>query len=473
MTPLSACVAVLEHIRSGYAEDLDAIVRKTLRARKVDIAAAPIDLLEATRRALHDFASVLEDPIDDARALSRVDDLLWLDEQFLAFLVIRYPGVGEEAAALARAKWRAATAVDDFDPWRAGTPKRVGLLAQVVWLAEVESRLLGAIAIQPVRIPTAVARSFAHARAHGGKIDGETIYVEPPKGLALTLPFGEERRVTRCARKSGAVVGLRQVLTPRALHTYIVTLLLYQEAGMRTNGSFEIEGPSSILDLMGARARRYRNTRDGRTLTRFDSKSTTGVRDDLLLFSLIRTRIVGDLEARSGDPLLDEIIDRRAGKTTSYAHSRLVVGELRQNYFRIPRAVCCLHTEDVPIAMGIAAVARGHMVRCLKAGGHAGAQATIEAPIYDWLTVAGIDVASQLRKEGPTSFWPRSFALLARVAEEGKIGTIAVHGAARDAVLSLTVDRELRESYAPLLAASKRQQRAKHAGLASQHRKPR
>jgi hypothetical protein len=187
---------------------------------------------------------------------------------------------------------------------------------------------------------------------------------------------------------------------------------------------------------------------------------------DLGLFSSIRVRSVGNLEAAAGDPLVDELRDRRSGKRAFYAHSRLIVAELHNNYIRIPRAVCKLEADDVPIGLGIASVARRGMVRCLENGG------AIEAPIEDWLEASGINSHEKRRKEG-RSFWPDVAHELTRVAEKGKLGKMSTAGTGADMVLSLNVDGSLLESYNALLDAAKAARKAKKAASVRKHLAPR
>src|SRR5690606_21908521 len=102
------------------------------------------------------------------------------------------------------------------------------------------------------------------------------------------------------------------------------------------------------------------------------------------------------LVAASGDPLLDEIRDRRSGRVVTYAHSRLVVGAIRSanaHYAQIPRDA--LRLPDAAFyAMGIAAVARARMNALWRKG------EPIEAPIEDWLQAVGVDIAEGRRKYG-------------------------------------------------------------------------
>lgn len=365
-------------------------------------------------------------------------------------------------------RWRDKKVWQDSDVWGGDGPPYpifVVTLAHAVWHDVVRPRLEREHerALVPVRMPTEVARSMAQARAFGGRlqvIDRGLVLVEPPRGLALSLPFDEELRVSR---KSGDVVGLRQVLTPHALRTYLATLLLYQDAGSRDDGSFEFDGESAVLDVTGAT--KHEEKKKGRSYFRFATKDTKQVRDHLELFSRMRVRVVGELEMREGDPLLDEVRDRRSGKTVCYAHARLIAARLKNDYVRIPRAVCKLSPGDVPLGIGMAMLVRRKVLAFKKSA------KPIEAPLSDWLAAAGINGAEGARKTG-RSFWDEQVADIARVAEEAKLGTVSSLGSGRDAVLTLAVAQDLADSYAPLLDASKNQEKAKRAALTQDKRRP-
>lgn len=154
-------------------------------------------------------------------------------------------------------------------------------------------------------------------------------------------------------------------------------------------------------------------------------------------------------------------LGRHAINKRAHAH------QLHNDYFRIPRAVCRLLVNDIPLAMGIAQMVRTGMVRRLKSG------AAIEAPIGEWLEAAGVNAKEQVRKEG-RKFWPAIADDLARVAGDGKLGALTSVGHEGDLVLTLTPDTGLRKSYAPLLEAANAQAKAKRtARVADQRQKPR
>jgi len=479
---LYAARRALERVRVLYGDKLTEHVSEALAREKEDHAQALPALIAATRDAIRRFGeSIGEDwPSTETEALAERDGVLEVDARF-AELLEAYGDPGTADAKLVRevgrkrlAEYKAGRTSPRpglvirpaswlWEPWES---KRAVMLAAVLWRSEVKARV--SRALEPVRMPTHAAETFAIARLYGGtKLAQAEILVEPPKGLALALPFDKGLRVSQ---RDGNVVGLRQVLTARALRTYLATMLLYQDAGMRDDGSFEIDGPGSILDVTGATKRADR--KGARTYMRYATKDTKSVSDDLRLFASVRVRSVGDLEALAGDPLLDEIRDRRNGRTVAYAHARLIVGKLREpvshggGYIRIPRAVCRLETDDVPFGMGIAAIARRGMLRVLKDGG------SVEAPIAEWLEAASVDAAAQSRKLG-RAFWPQIADKLARVAEDGKLGAMKVHGKERDMVLALDVEPTLLESYRPLLDASKAQESAKRAARVADKRKPR
>jgi len=340
----------------------------------------------------------------------------------------------------------------EYPPWVRAT-------IQALWLDVVRPTLERERAPESMaRVSRGMVETFSCGRAHGGILapygstTGAHILVEPPRGNALMLPFNEGVRVSK---RDGSVVGLRQVLEAASMRTYLATLILFQDAGFRDDGSFEIDGPGSILDLTGVSKRKDPK---GRTGYRFASKDTKAVQAHLELFSQMRVRVVGELEALAGDPLLDEIRNRRSGKVVTYAHSRLIVGQMRTDYMRTPRAVCRLEAKDVPVGMGIALVVRGKVVAHQRKG------KPIEAPIRTWLEAAGIEADELARKKG-RRFWDEAADMLARVAEEGELGRIARAGRGEDAVLTLEADADLLTSYEPLVKAAKARQNAKRTAM--------
>ena len=286
--------------------------------------------------------------------------------------------------------------------------------------------------------------------------------MEPPSGIALSLPFDEDFRVSQ---KDGSVVSLQRVLSPSALRTYLASLVLFQDQpnGMRDDGSFEFNGPGAILYATGATKHKSHKG------YRFATKDKAAVQDHLDLFARTRVRSVGDLEAAAGDPRLDEISDRRRGKVLTYAHSRLIVGYLRTHYIQIPRAVIRLAPPDVPIGMGLAMQVRKGITAHVKGGG------PIEVPLGTWLEACGIDAEAGARKYG-RAFWDEKIDDLVRVAEVAKIGAMQSNGKGREATLSLHVSAELKQSYQPLIEATKKKAREKARGanpiLFADRRKP-
>ena len=351
------------------------------------------------------------------------------------------------------AKWA------DSGAWK---PRLAYWIARILWLGEVKATVMAerAEGALPVRHPTDLISATAIGRLYGGRLVGTDVLVTPPKGLALALPFNQDLSVSD---RRGGMVGLRQVLDPVGLQVHLGTLVLYQDAGSRDEGSFEVDGPGTILDVIGAT--KYAQRTSGRTYSRFHSKEMRNV-ERLLgeVFPQIRVHRVGDLEAKGGDPLVDEITDRRSGRCRFYAHSRLIVGELRSNFTQIPRAVCKLRSEDVPVALGIAAFLRQKAFAYLKN------RTPIEAEIIGWLEACGIDAKERSRKEG-LAFWPRAIDLLVRVAEDGKIGKMAVAGQGRDAVLVLEPDLALRSAYLPLLESAKAHTKARREARVRSHRR--
>ncbi|MEY4510967.1 MAG: hypothetical protein RLZZ450_3089 [Pseudomonadota bacterium] len=336
------------------------------------------------------------------------------------------------------------------------------VVGRALWLDRVKPELERRRHLEPVRIATNLASTFSRARLMRGEPQDSYIVVQPPSGIALALPLGETLRVQQRGR---GLVSLRQVLVGRALRTYLATLLLWQDFGMPEDGVFTFEGANAILDVIGATKNRER--KGGRDYERFKSRDRLQVLADLTLFTQIRVRAVGDVEAKTGDALLDELRDRADGRTLAYAHSRLITRELRKSYVRIPRKVCQLDADDVPIAIGVATFARQKMLAHLRLHG------AISAPLRALADLVGADAPAGVRKHG-RDFWTRMGATLADVAERSEIGTLTIDGTmGPDAVATLSVHEALLSSYSPLLNASKSHERAsRHARVADKRKPP-
>lgn len=325
------------------------------------------------------------------------------------------------------------------------------MLVEALWADKVRPQLELERARQsePARYPTELARTqLQHGRVTGGVVVENELRIEPPTGWALTLPFDQ----TLVTRKQGTedTVSLRQVLQDSSLRTYLATLILYQDAGRRPDGSFEFEEPNTILDLIGAT-----KTKRGY----YHSKSRKGVVQDLRLFREIRVRSVGDLEHLGGDVLLSKVRERSTGKTVSFAHARLVAASLREDYMQIPREVCRLEPRDVAIALGIARVIRE------QAFAHVTKGKTIEAPITVWLDACGIDWRPRVANEG-MKYLDGQYDVLSRVADLGTLGKLVIDGHGRDAVVSVAaLDDRLLHAYEELKRSKTKHARARREAL--------
>lgn len=457
----------------GTASALESELGKHLR----EVLAYLVSVYEPARLA---NGKPREDPLSTAawdaaraREVREVEDkILWLDAWFASY-VERFGDAGRELAGRIRSEAKERWPSRDSNPFETfvhwlpegnpsiRAPRVVRNLALVVWLDVVGPRLLRdrKKRLEPVRMSTDLSKTFAIARASGGHSEGGAIQVVPPSGVALMLPFDEDLKVTR---RGGDTVSLRQVLSPNALRTYLATLVLFQDAGMRDDGSFEFEGPGAILDVTGAK--KHEERKGTRTYARYATKDTKAVLEHLATFTKVRVRVVGDLEAAVGDALLDEISDRRNGKVVTYAHARLIAARLKHDYLRLPRAVCKLAPSDVPLGMGIATIVRAKVLANLRNG------APIEQPLEQWLEACGIDGHEGARKEG-RAYWRSVVDDLTRVADEGRLGEMRSAGAGRDAVLTLTLHSDLSASYRPLLESSKAHERAKVSARIVSHRK--
>lgn len=362
-----------------------------------------------------------------------------------------------------RLLWKLWVEFLELDDENAGSPPPwVQCIFEVLWFDVVRPQLEREAKKPNVRMSKELARTITQGWISGGTPVGKQILVVPPKGVALALPFDDGLRV---ASKSNGLVGIKQVLSDAQLKTYLATLLLFQDCGMRDDGSFEIDGPSTILDITGAHKKQ--RVKGDKTYEEYDSRLTKMVSVHFGIFSETRVRAVGHLEASAGDPLVDEIKDRRNGKLVCYAHSRLIVGHLRTQYFQIPREVCRLDTCDMPSGLGIAMIIREHVLAHIKSG------KPIEASIATWLAASGINAKELVRKHGH-SFWEAAADRFIRVADEGGFGALQRHGQGEDIVLSVSVlSPALQTGYGKLVDASKAQESAKRTARVADHRRSR
>lgn len=301
------------------------------------------------------------------------------------------------------------------------------------------------------RFPRELAKTFSRARIEGGTRQGDHIRVIPPQGVALTLPFD-----LGVVKNGSNTVGLRQVISAPHLHTYLATQVIYIDCGAREDGSFEIEGPSHILDIKGAK--KESRIRNGQRYESHSTQAKKRILEHLDTFSKIQVVSVGDFEMKGGDALLSELKQRSTGKTLAFAHSRLVAMHLRTDFIQIPREVCSeLNAEDIPLALGIAAIIRNGANAYITKG------KLIEATIFDVLKAAGVDSKSNLKKDGP-SYLEHAKEAIVRISEVGKLGSVKPLGTGKDLILEVTPSDVLKDGYKRLADASKK--RAKEERLA-------
>jgi hypothetical protein len=329
-------------------------------------------------------------------------------------------------------------------------------LAKIVWDYIVCPRAEKAKGRErtPFRMSTELSRTISLGRmGRDTKLQRSTsegdliVLVEPPKGIALTLPF-ESTRV----QKENSVVTLRQVLSPQAMKTYLALLIAWFDAGMESDGSFSIEGVNKILELTGTK--KYTREIAGKIYPRFATQDVNETKAHLELFKGIRVKAAGDFEVvgNGADALVQEIRERSTKRHFALQHSRLIAKHMREGYLQIPRAVARLEARDVSIGIGIATVIRKRILASMVKG-----SGTVQAPIGEWLEASGINQATEIRKKGAEPFWMKTTGDLSRIAEEGSLGTITIDGDALEAVCSITVSEDLRAAYRPLLES-----RAKH-----------
>lgn len=402
--------------------------------------------------------------------------LLWLDELLATYL----EGLGATSTAN---KMRAAIAKANEAPGSASfvaplyfwasysvgevaggifsrsIPKGFKVLARAVWITIARPRLEREARKPAIRMSRELGRTMAQGRAYGGTRGESAILVEPPKGMTLMLPFDT---VQGAIQRSTGLVRLTSVLDGAAFRTYLATLALWQDAGMRDDGSFEVNGSAAILDMIGTTKKS--ETKNGRVSERYHSTHTAAVKKHLAQFISFRVRSVGDLEAKGGDPLLDEIRDRRTGKTVTYAHSRLIVGHLKGDYAQIPRQALRLEAEDQAHGLGIALVTRARFLTALAKGG------PVVAPIHKWLEAAGVDIVAGVRRDG-RDFWRKETDRFLRIAEQGGFGKMTATGTGKETELALAPLDMFAEGYRPLIAAQAQAKKIDRAAMVADRRR--
>jgi hypothetical protein len=376
-----------------------------------------------------------------------------LDEAFAVHLGNVGNELASELATWLLEKSRQRKPEDAWYAW--GKDRAVAFLLRALWRENAEQRK------RPIRFSSPLANTFAAARMLRPVDADADIIVEAPRGLTLTLPFGEA--LTQSPGSRGLVT-LRRVLDGAALRTYLATLAIFGDtSGLRTDGLFSVEG-DQILDLIGAP--RFANTRRGVTTQIYQSRDRKAVEMHLQQFAVIRVRAIGDAEATAGDALVDSIHERSTRKLRYYAHSRLIVQHMLKDYMRVPKAVCALAADDVPLALSLTGTVRQRVFQNLKDG------KPIEAPIAELAAGAGLDLAPQVRKHG-LRYLDELAEDFSRVADAGEIGSVQRFGAGRDAVLVITPREALLHSYKPLLIAAAGHAKAKRAALTADKRGPR
>jgi hypothetical protein len=296
---------------------------------------------------------------------------------------------------------------------------------------------------EPARISMPLASTAGLGRLHGGVPSGSSILVEPPRGIALLLDFdGIQINPPKETKRSNGLVNLRTILDGAALRDYLAYSIQWFDAGAPPDGMFSVED-EQILEMTGAT--KHVEKKNGRHYERFATKSRQSLQRHRIIYQAIRVRQVGNIEAAIGDVLLDEIRERLEGKRRWFAHSRLMTHHMLNDYARIPRAVCRLRADDVPMAIAMGMLVRERVVNYVA--GHA----AIEAPLLLLAEKAGVDLRAGVRKDGPK--YIEAFAANAvRVANEGQIGAVRINGRGRDATITIDLSDPLKGSYAPLIA---------------------
>jgi len=385
-----------------------------------------------------------------------------LDAAFATYLAkLSSDGMSWAGVIRKASRKRAAYVEDRWSLWCKEAPAERFLMAltRVLW-PEVERSSALARRREPARLSSDLYETIAHSRITGGRKTEAVIVVEPPRGVALFLPLNESIRTAQ--GKQEGLVSLRQVLDGPALRDYLAMSMLWMECGASSDGIFFADD-DYILEMTGATL--YEQRTSGRLYKRYATRARNALDKHIALFSSLRVRAVGTLEAKGGDPLVDEIVERRDGKRRWYAHSRLIVEHMHRQYIRIPRDVCRLDPNHVPIAIGLATEVRKGIVALMRDN------KTIQTTVLGLADSAGVDLAELVRRNGSAKQPAEFIETAVRVATDGKIGDVIVDGTGQDAAVTIRPSEVLRTSYQPLIDAAEGQAKARRIAQISDHKR--
>jgi hypothetical protein len=166
---------------------------------------------------------------------------------------------------------------------------------------------------------------------------------------------------------------------------------------------------------------------------------------------LLKMRVVAleGIKMAQPEPLVNLYTEEKSGRSI-YVHANVVMMFLRERFSQIPRAVLRLDSRDMPLALGLATLARADAVKIL-----AGSNSR-EMVLAQLAAVCGEDTRAGARKSG-TAYWSAILERLQRIAKEGDIGSLmcADVGAvvSAESRVKFSLHDGLAASYAPLVKA--------------------
>ncbi len=347
---------------------------------------------------------------------------------------------------LARFKAQEVEALELFPLWlpKDASPAFPALviLGQALWRDIVLPRLERAAEEQrkyeaPIRFPQPVGQAVAIMRnATVGSLKkkamacgedwAEHVMVDSP-GMQLFLEYDGQ----------GPGSTLQSILTGGLLRTYLLThAACADQAGMSpVDGTFAWE----------ERAVFQRYVAPGK---KAGGHQINLMREDMAQLLKMRVVALEGIKMAQPEPLVNLYTEEKTGRMI-YTHANVVLTFLRERFSQIPRAVLRLDSRDIPLALGLATLARSNAVKIL-AGNN-----TQEMSLAQLAAVCGEDTRAGARKSG-TAYWSNILDRLSRIARTGDIGELVNVDVGADRVASesrvrFSLHERLATSYAPLV----------------------
>ena len=364
----------------------------------------------------------------------------------------------------------------EFFRWYRGEPGREGLLSfgLVQWnpaavavllaaLNEVRPAPLAESREQVVRAPSPVIAAMVAARSGMTKAGHLPAIVDPsgktfpaagfrhwqftgPKGHSLWLPFPSTPSTTTKGKLGKMEVDpgipAREALPGGLLLAYVTTWALWhQQGGKGSEGLFLFE-PARVAELAGY-ALTARSDRPG-SAPRARSGAVRHFAAQLDKLTTYGLAAVGDVKAKTVEPLINRYESPRG---EVYQHAPLAIHAMRRDFTQLPLAVLRLDARDAPIAVGMAAFWREHIVTTLDGAGH------WRGTLRDLLVRLGAFNPAEARKRSPGPYLQGLARDLERIVAEGELGSAHTEGSGPGAIVTLTPSPILATVYEPLRAA--------------------